>query len=414
MESLHPAPESSAPETSPNEPSALASSAGSLRIAVVQHGDYAHARRLMDEDQPEIYTGQRYTIRALDRFFGQMPHLIISREGDTPPTRRGAGLYTCVRNRKFRFLPRRVGLYWAAWRMRAQLNSFKPTHLILRCSDLVGCELLKWAKRRGVPAAVITAMRFDPTSDGARRFCQLANDDNVVLVANHLPAATASMVESGLKPGKGVPYDFPASVDPKDFQPKTWAGGAEAKLLFVGVMSEPKGTLDFLRAGECLRRSGRKVRLTFLGDGPARDQVKGHAGVAEGWVATPGRVGHDFVIEQMRDCAIQVVPSRPEYTEGMPFVIAEGLAVRTPLVVSDHPIFVKYFREGEGVKFFPAGNESALAERIGGLLDDPAEYERMSQATADAWKSFQVDTKLHHLLDRLARQWELPLPVGST
>jgi glycosyltransferase involved in cell wall biosynthesis len=386
---------------------------GSTRIGVVQHGDYAAARQLMDEGKSEIYTGQRYTIRTLDRFFGQAPHLVISREGATPPTRRGAGMYTCEQNRRLRGMPTRIGMYYAGWRMKKQLKAFGPTHLILRCSDLVGCELLKWAKRRGIPAAVITAMRFDPTSEVCRQFCRLASDDNVVLVANHLPAATNSMYDCGLKPGKGVAYDFPASVDPKDFAPKASPVGAEPKILFAGVMSAAKGVLDLLRAGERLRESGRKVRLVFLGDGPAREQVRSHVGAAEGWIHAPGRVGHDYVIEQMRASTVQVVPSRPEYTEGMPFVIAEGLAVRTPLVVSDHPIFVKYFREGQGVKFFPAGNDSALASRIGQLLGNAGEYERMSNATSDSWSSFQVATKFHHLIEQLAARWRVPNSAGT-
>jgi glycosyltransferase involved in cell wall biosynthesis len=298
-------------------------------------------------------------------------------------------------------------MHWAARQILWKLNRFKPTHILLRNSDLIGREILIWANRRRIPTAVITAMRFDPALRECRRFCQLANDDNVMLVANHLPAATASMTHAGLRAGKAIAYDFPPSVNPGDFESKRAPAGREMTLLFVGVMSEAKGVLDFLRAGERLRKAGRSVNLTFLGDGPARPTVVAHPGIADKWITSPGRVGHDEVLKRMRESEILVVPSRPTFAEGMPFVIAEGLAVRTPLVVSDHPIFVQYFREGQGVRFYPAGDDAALADRIVTLLDDPEQYEQLSRASADAWASFQVDTKFHHLLERLSREWAM-------
>jgi glycosyltransferase involved in cell wall biosynthesis len=293
-------------------------------------------------------------------------------------------------------------------RILRQIRRFGPTHILLRCSDLVGCHVLRWANRRRIPVAVLTAMRFDPNMRDCVEFCRLANDDNVALVANHLPAATESMYAAGLKPGKAIAYDFPASVRPDDYPVKQApACGREITLLFVGVMSEPKGALDFLRAGERLRTAQRNVRLVFLGDGPSRAAVLSHPGVSAGWIVSPGRVGHGQVIEQMRKADIQVVASRPEFLEGMPFVIAEGLATRTPLVISDHPIFVKYFQDGQGVVFYPAGDDQALAEKIMRILDNPVEYQRLSEASAAAWRSFQVPTKFHDLLDRLRKMWGL-------
>ena len=35
---------------------------------------------------------------------------------------------------------------------------------------------------------------------------------------------------------------------------------------------------------------------------------------------------------------IVIVPSRHDYPEGLPMTIYEALAMRTPLVVSDHPM----------------------------------------------------------------------------
>lgn len=378
-----------------------------MRIAIVQHGDYAQACRLASSDQPETYAGQRDTIETYDRLLGPVPHLIVSLDGDSPPQRRGNGELVCVRPRKLPGIPARVGLHLAAWRIRRRIEQFDATHLLLRCSNLIGCDLLAWANRRRKPAAVITAMRFDPGSPACVRFCQLANDPNVALVANHHRVATRTMVACGLREDKPIVYDFARRENPDAVEPKRAPTGSEPTILFAGVVSEPKGALDLLRAADRLRAAGRKFRLVFLGDGPARAAILAHPGTGQGWIESPGRVGNEQVVGRMRDSDVIVVPSRPEFPEGMPQVLSEGLAARTPMVISDHPVFVGYFREGEGVRYFPAGDDAALADAIAKVLDDPAEYEQLSRASADAWRSFQVDTKLRDVLHRVGQIWGL-------
>lgn len=394
---------------------ALLTTTAGMRIAIVQHGDYAQACGLMAQGKPETYAGQRDTIETYDRLFGAVPHLIVSLDGNSRPKRRGLAELVCVRPRRLLGMPARVGLHVAAWRIRKRIERFGATHLLLRCSNLIGCDLLAWANRRKMPAAVITAMRFDPNSSACVRFCQLANDPNVVLVANHHRVATQTMIDCGLRQDKPIVYDFARRENPDGISPKRAPVGRETTILFAGVVSEPKGALDLLRAAQRLRDAGRKFRLVFLGDGPARAAILDHPGTGEGWIESPGRVGNEQVVSRMRECDILVVPSRPEFPEGMPQVLSEGLAARTPMVISDHPVFTGYFREGQGVRYYPAGNDEALAEAIVRLLDDPTEYEQLSRASADAWRSFQVDTKLRDVLQGVGSRWGLsPLSGNSS
>jgi glycosyltransferase involved in cell wall biosynthesis len=384
------------------------------RIAIVQHGDYAQACRLAAEGKPETYAGQRDTIETYDGLFGAVPHLIVSLDGDSSAEQRGLGEIACVRPRKVAGVPARVGLHIAAWRIRRRIERFEATQLLLRCSNLIGCDLLAWANRRRIPAAVITAMRFDPDSSACVRFCQLANDQNVGLVANHHRIATQTMVACGLRPDKPIVYDFTRHEDPDQIEPKRAPAGREPTILFAGVVSESKGALDLLRAAERLRRAGRKFRMAFLGDGPVHAAILNHPGTKEGWIESPGRVGNEQVVRRMRESDIIVVPSRHEFPEGMPQVLSEGLAARTPMVISDHPVFLGYFREGQGVRYYPAGNDAALADTIAKVLDDPSEYERLSRASADAWRSFQVETKLRDVLHQVGRMWGLETAVPVT
>lgn len=356
--------------------------------------------------EEETYGGQRDTIEIYDQLFGSVPHLIVSLDGNSPPLHSGVGEYVCLRRHRLPAVPARVELHVAAWQIRRLLERFGATHLLLRCSNLIGCDLLAWANRHGIPSAIITAMRFDADSPACVRFCRVANDPNVVLVANHHRIAAESMAACGLRRNVTV-YDFARDEDADEVEPKRAKVGQEPTLLFAGVISRAKGALDLLGAAERLRRNGRQFRLVFLGDGPARAAILDHPGTAEGWIHSPGRVANSQVVQWMRQSDLIVVPSRREFPEGMPQVLSEGLASRTPLLVSDHPVFVKHFRDGEGVRYFSAGNDVELAGAIAELVDDPAECERLSRVSADAWRSLQVQTKFRDVLRQVANLWGL-------
>lgn len=378
-----------------------------LRLACVQNGNYALAVRELAAGGAETYGGQRYTLEAFRKLVGDQPHLVVSLTASPYREQKGNALFAGVCPPPGRsFLPGRITERWRAARVIRELEAFRPNRLLLRCNDLVGCELLRWSRRRGVETAVIIASRFDIEHPPCLRFCELANDDNVLFVANHNRVATQSMIDCGLRPEKAVMWDYPPALTPQQYQPKTLAPGSETSLLFAGTVSEEKGVTDIVKGCEIARRNGRGVGLTICGDGPARAGLQAHPGVSEGWIHLAGRIGHDEVVRRMRESQFVIVPSRHEYPEALPCVIQEALAVRTPLILSDHPIFLNYFRDGQAVRFFKAATPQSLAEVIADMSDHPADYARLSEQTAEVWQSFQIETRFHHLLERLAARWE--------
>src|SRR5262249_32819892 len=157
--------------------------------------------------------------------------------------------------------------------------------------------------------------------------------------ANHNRVATASLVDCGLNVRKAVAWDYPRLVGPDDFAVKLPPAGGDLTVLFAGAVTEDKGATDVVRAGEEVRSRGVAVRLTILGNGPARSGLLNHPGVREGWLDAPGLLSNDQVFERMRECWVVVVPSRPAFPEALPLVILEALTARTPVVLSDHPVF---------------------------------------------------------------------------
>jgi glycosyltransferase involved in cell wall biosynthesis len=103
-----------------------------------------------------------------------------------------------------------------------------------------------------------------------------------------------------------------------------------------------------------------------------------------------GVIPNAAVRERMIKNDLVIVPSRHEYAEGLPNTIYEGLASRTPLIISDHPAFAKRLHDGDDCLVFRAGDASSLADRIAIALSDAALYARLSEQSATAHASLYV------------------------
>ncbi len=115
-----------------------------------------------------------------------------------------------------------------------------------------------------------------------------------------------------------------------------------------------------------------------------------------------GRVSNEEAFEHMRASTLVCVPSRHAYPEGMPLVLTEALASRTPVVASDHPVFRATFKPDEGVRFFPEGDSASLSDAVQELLTRPDLYARMSDLTAGAFGRVTASTFMSDLLERWA------------
>ncbi len=381
----------------------------SIRIASVQAGDYLEARDRLAGGGDETYRGQRHTTAALAELVQGVPHLVVSTGAKHAKKVEGEGTFVSSTPVKIKFLPTRWREKVRAKRIIAELEAFKPTHLLLRISDVLGCELLKWANARNLPTAINIAACFRADNPVQRRFCELANASNVLLVGNHNRVATQSLIDCGLKAEKAVAWDQPPTIKPSDYLPRTMPEGAP-RVMFAGSLIENKGAGDLARAAEL---GGGAFHVTICGDGPIKPQLQQSPAVAKGWVELAGKLPNAEVVRRMREATVVCVPTRHAFAEALPLVLQEGLAVRTPLLLSDHPVFKSYFRDGQGVRFFPAGDAAALAGIVKEITSDAARYAELSRLTEEAWQSFQIDTTFGDVLKRIGKEWGVPSSRSS-
>lgn len=373
----------------------------SPRIAVVQHGDVREARRLRATGQPEPYYGMHYSQGFLDEWMSGRPHLVISL--NAPHYREIQGDGVLVGLPEPPGLPGEPGTFrqlrWA-YRITRELRQFRPTHFLLRTGSLLAATLLKAALRHRWQTLAMFA-GFFPNQRRYDRFItariiRSLNDPLVFAAGNHRQPATDSMIEAGLLPEKGIAWDYPLARDPADFPYRT-LGPGQIEVVYAGAMSNAKGVTDLIDAAIALKRAD--LCLTLCGTGPDLPAFEKRAASLGDSVRFLGRVGNDEVFHRMASATFVCVPTRHEFPEGFPLTLTEALTAHTPILASDHPVFTRVLKDGEGLRYFPAANPSALASLISKLSVDQTSYESLSRRTTEAFDKLQCPIRFHEIIE---------------
>ncbi|MEI8197637.1 MAG: glycosyltransferase, partial [Phycisphaerae bacterium] len=298
-----------------------------------------------------------------------------------------------------------------ARRISRAIEAFGTTGLVLRTAGLLALELLKYSTTRkggGLPTLVLFANSFlapDRRSQRLNReLARLCNHPSVLLVGNHRQVSTQSMIDYGVLPAKAVAYDWPGARHPRDYPVKTLDPARPVVILYAATMIESKGIGDLIAAVGILVQRGLDVRLSAFGTGPDESVMRALAErVAPGRVSFPGRVDNDVLFKALRECTLVCVPSRPEWQEGGSLILTEALASRTPVVLSDQPMFARTFHDGEGVRFFKAADPASLAAAIDNVLA-PANgcltYQKLSETAVEAFGRAECTTTMGEVLMR--------------
>ncbi|MBC6903960.1 glycosyltransferase [Saccharophagus sp. K07] len=371
------------------------------KLLIVQYGgDFKEAYQKIRSGAPEFYANQRYSIEAVVRlkeYVGEVTTLCCHSEGAyseiLEPGVRAIGVGATEAD----------GYPVTIEKTIATLENYQPDYVVLRTP---ATAILRWLRKKKIPASLILADSFNGSSLGDRiRYLQLAwecNHSNVRWIGNHGVGACLSLKKIGINAAKIVPWDWPVSVDPSRFPPKRLQIIGNPRLLYVGAISEDKGVTDCIEAVAHLRKLGQEVALDICGKGNVEEcrEFAQRYGVADA-VNFCGLLPNTEVISRMAGADVVIVPSRKSYPEGFPKTINEALCSRSPLIVSDHPIFARVLKNRANAMVFQSGSAISLAQSVMELLGDPALYAHLSENAMATWRSLQISMKWGKLLENI-------------
>ncbi len=364
------------------------------RLTFVQYaGDFREAALRLAGGGAETYRGQRYTVDYVEGLASTMASVAtIAGMTDTAYDEKlPSGTRTIGGGFKGR-VPGR-----ALMRLVAKT---RPDIMVLRTPARA---VMVWAALHRVPTLLLLADSFNGATRKSRLsgflLAAILRLPMFTVVANHGRRAAEQLVAAGVPAGKTIAWDYPPFDRPDARKPKT-APSADRRLLYVGLLIKEKGVHDLIHAVDGLRRSGFGVHLDLIGRGDDSGlQALIRQLDLQGVVRIVGAVPNNEIIQRMAEADAVVVPSRHEYSEGLPLTIYEGFCSRTPLVVSDHPMFAGNVEDRVSGLVFPSGDIATLSDAIRLLMSDPELYAALSANAEAAWRKLQIPAKWHEIID---------------
>lgn len=159
-------------------------------------------------------------------------------------------------------------------------------------------------------------------------------------------------------------------------------------LVFVGRLEHNKGVWELVALFEQLAGRFPRLRLRLVGDGPERPGLERRLSAAglTGRVDFAGAVAPEEVAGHLRGCDLFVLPS---HYESWGLAVVEAMAVGVPIVASDVAGIPEV--TGTAASLLPLGQPGAWADAIGGLITDPAQRRRLSDAGRERAARFTAE-----------------------
>jgi glycosyltransferase involved in cell wall biosynthesis len=152
-------------------------------------------------------------------------------------------------------------------------------------------------------------------------------------------------------------------------------------VLFLGRIEEHKGVFDLLDAVEEIQCAHTSVKLVYIGDGSAMDELRcrvEHRGL-EQQVVLLGMIPHNHVGALIRRARVLVTPTRSDFPEGRCMAAMEGLVMGVPVIAPDLGPFPYLIESGINGLLFRPDSIQDLKEKLCSLLHNEELYLRVRQ-----------------------------------
>ena len=165
-------------------------------------------------------------------------------------------------------------------------------------------------------------------------------------------------------------------VDMKELQPHKYRHRVKKHILFLGWYVKNKGVYDLVDACHILNSKGVDFKLDFYGKIGIND-LKAYIsekGLTDK-ICVNGWAENNEKLSVLHKCSFLVLPS---HTEGIPNVILEAMATKTPIISTLVGGLKEILRDRENALIVNVSDPTDLSNKILLLIDDPILGEHLS------------------------------------
>lgn len=214
---------------------------------------------------------------------------------------------------------------------------------------------------------------------GRHRLAEKVTDARFVACISHFARSQMMLIGNDPSQWDKLPI-VRCGVDPERFESAPNPGvPGRLNALFVGRMTNIKGPDVLLRSVAELRKAGRDVHLTMIGDGPDMEATQAHArelGLGDG-VRFLGAIGQDEIRAHYEDTDVFCLPS---FAEGIPVVLMEAMAMRRPVISTWIAGIPELIVDDESGLLVAPGSVPSLTAALARLIDDVPLRHRLAEA----------------------------------
>jgi len=157
--------------------------------------------------------------------------------------------------------------------------------------------------------------------------------------------------------------------------------------LYIGRFIPSKRVIDIIRALAIVKRSGYKIKLLCVGDGPENNKIRQEVAkldLSESVIFT-GYIKEEETKIYYANADMLVFPS---LTEGFAMAIFTSVAAGLPIITTQIRAAADYLHEPDNCLWIAQENPAMIAEKIIYLLKNPAVCNKMSDNNRKLSKSF--------------------------
>lgn len=157
----------------------------------------------------------------------------------------------------------------------------------------------------------------------------------------------------------------------------------QATVLFVGRFVEKKGVRYLIEAAAQMQREGVEFELVLIGDGPLQPQLESLARDAGVRCRFPGFLPIEEVRQWLGRASVVAVPSVVASngdSEGLPTILLEAQAMKSPLVATRHSGIPEGVKEGVTAELVDEKDVEGLAAALRSFIESAAKVESFGVA----------------------------------